>query len=88
MPPYAIDNFITEPKIAYFSMEIGLNNDMKTYSGGLGVLVVPPLAGAGHVAVPETGLKPVPGACRRRVVYPASERAHGGGNHSYKRGLL
>jgi len=27
-----------EPKIAYFSMEIGVNNDIPTYSGGLGVL--------------------------------------------------
>jgi len=27
-----------EPKIAYFSMEIGIRNDIPTYSGGLGVL--------------------------------------------------
>ncbi|MEW6587187.1 MAG: alpha-glucan family phosphorylase [Nitrospirota bacterium] len=27
-----------EPKIAYFSMEIGIQNDIRTYSGGLGVL--------------------------------------------------
>ena len=27
-----------EPKIAYFSMEIGIQSDMPTYSGGLGVL--------------------------------------------------
>ncbi len=27
-----------EPKIAYFSMEIGIHNDIPTYSGGLGVL--------------------------------------------------
>ncbi len=27
-----------EPKIAYFSMEIGIQNDIPTYSGGLGVL--------------------------------------------------
>ena len=27
-----------EPKIAYFSMEIGIKNDIPTYSGGLGVL--------------------------------------------------
>ena len=27
-----------EPKIAYFSMEIGLEARMPTYSGGLGVL--------------------------------------------------
>jgi len=29
---------LNEPKIAYFSMEIGLRDDIPTYSGGLGVL--------------------------------------------------
>ncbi len=33
-----MDAFIKEPKIAYFSMEIGVRSDMPTYSGGLGVL--------------------------------------------------
>ncbi len=27
-----------EPRIAYFSMEIGLQSNIPTYSGGLGVL--------------------------------------------------
>ncbi|GMT47291.1 MAG: alpha-glucan phosphorylase [bacterium] len=31
-------NFLDEPKIAYFSMEIGLRKEIPTYSGGLGVL--------------------------------------------------
>ena len=31
----------TEPGIAYFSMEIGMETDVPTYSGGLGVLVEP-----------------------------------------------
>src|SRR4030042_6344356 len=30
--------FIEGPRIAYFSMEIGIRNDILTYSGGLGVL--------------------------------------------------
>jgi starch phosphorylase len=30
--------FIEGPRIAYFSMEIGIENDIPTYSGGLGVL--------------------------------------------------
>ncbi|MCL4457468.1 MAG: alpha-glucan family phosphorylase [Nitrospirae bacterium] len=34
----SINEFIKEPKIAYFSMEIGVRSDMLTYSGGLGVL--------------------------------------------------
>lgn len=33
-----IQELISEPKIAYFSMEIGFRNDIPTYSGGLGVL--------------------------------------------------
>lgn len=33
-----LDNFIHEPRVAYFSMEIALRNDIPTYSGGLGVL--------------------------------------------------
>ena len=30
--------FTAEPMIAYFSMEIGVKNDIPTYSGGLGIL--------------------------------------------------
>ncbi len=33
-----IEELTREPKIAYFSMEIGVHNDIPTYSGGLGVL--------------------------------------------------
>jgi len=33
-----LNKFVQEPKIAYFSMEIGVANDIPTYSGGLGVL--------------------------------------------------
>jgi starch phosphorylase len=33
-----ITEFVREPKIAYFSMEVGILNDIHTYSGGLGVL--------------------------------------------------
>ena len=31
-------HFLEDPRIAYFSMEIGIANDIPTYSGGLGVL--------------------------------------------------
>src|SRR4030065_1779099 len=31
-------NLTKEPRIAYFSMEIGIQNNIPTYSGGLGVL--------------------------------------------------
>ncbi|MDX1253479.1 MAG: alpha-glucan family phosphorylase [Gammaproteobacteria bacterium] len=33
-----LDEFIHVPRIAYFSMEIALRNEIPTYSGGLGVL--------------------------------------------------
>ena len=33
-----MNSFIEGTKIAYFSMEIGINSAMPTYSGGLGVL--------------------------------------------------
>ncbi len=35
---YCLISFVEGAKIAYFSMEIAVNNDMPTYSGGLGVL--------------------------------------------------
>ena len=52
MPPYTIDNFITEPKIAYFSMEIGLKNEIKTFSGGLGVLAGDTIKSATDLRLP------------------------------------
>jgi len=33
-----LDEFIHEPRVAYFSTEIALRNDIPTYAGGLGVL--------------------------------------------------
>jgi glycogen phosphorylase len=38
MNTICLNELIKEPKIAYFSMEIGIHNDIPTYSGGLGVL--------------------------------------------------
>ncbi len=35
---YCMKSFVEGAKVAYFSMEIGINSDMPTYSGGLGVL--------------------------------------------------
>jgi glycogen phosphorylase len=47
--------FFNEPeprKIAYFSMEIGLDGNMPTYSGGLGVLAGDTIKSAADLAVP------------------------------------
>jgi starch phosphorylase len=35
---YCMHNFLEGPRIAYFSMEIGIKSEIPTYSGGLGVL--------------------------------------------------
>jgi starch phosphorylase len=35
---YCMTSFVEGTKVAYFSMEIAVNNDVPTYSGGLGVL--------------------------------------------------
>lgn len=47
-----IDEFIREPKIAYFSMEIGIRSDMPTYSGGLGVLAGDTIKSAADLNLP------------------------------------
>ncbi|NTU42376.1 MAG: alpha-glucan family phosphorylase [Nitrospirales bacterium] len=47
-----IQEFIKEPKIAYFSMEIGLRSDIHTYSGGLGVLAGDTIKSATDLKLP------------------------------------
>ena len=45
-----------ERKIAYFSMEIGIENEIPTYSGGLGVLAGDTLKAAADMGVPVVGM--------------------------------
>ncbi|HQB51098.1 MAG TPA: alpha-glucan family phosphorylase [bacterium] len=45
-----------EAKIAYFSMEIALDNKIKSYAGGLGVLAGDTLKSAADLQVPMVGL--------------------------------
>jgi starch phosphorylase len=47
-----LEEFIHEPRIAYFSMEIALRNDIPTYSGGLGVLAGDTLRSAADLELP------------------------------------
>jgi starch phosphorylase len=47
-----IEKYIGEPKIAYFSMEIGLRDDIPTYSGGLGVLAGDTVRSAADLNLP------------------------------------
>jgi len=44
--------FLAEPRIAYFSMEIGLTSEIPTYSGGLGVLAGDTIKSAADLKVP------------------------------------
>ena len=48
----AVHNFTTEPMIAYFSMEIGIRNDIPTYSGGLGILAGDTIKSAADLKLP------------------------------------
>ena len=47
---------MVDRKIAYFSMEIGIDKDMPTYSGGLGILAGDTLKACGDVQVPIVGV--------------------------------
>jgi glycogen phosphorylase len=47
-----LDEFIAEPMIAYFSMEIGIKNDIPTYSGGLGILAGDTIKSAADLNLP------------------------------------
>lgn len=50
-------NLLTnEPKIAYFSMEIGLRTDVLTYSGGLGVLAGDTIKSSADLKLPLVGV--------------------------------
>ncbi len=47
-----LDDFVHEPRIAYFSMEIALRNEIPTYSGGLGVLAGDTIRAAADMELP------------------------------------
>ncbi|MDP2729357.1 MAG: alpha-glucan family phosphorylase [Dehalococcoidales bacterium] len=46
----------TQPGIAYFSMEVGIDPSLPTYSGGLGVLAGDTLRAAADLGVPMVGM--------------------------------
>jgi glycogen phosphorylase len=53
---YCKHAFLRRQKIAYFSMEIGLNNDVHTYSGGLGVLAGDVIKSSADLKIPLVGV--------------------------------
>ena len=51
----SLHEFTAEPMIAYFSMEIGVKNDIPTYSGGLGILAGDTIKSAADLKLPARG---------------------------------
>jgi glycogen phosphorylase len=49
---FVINEFLQEPRVAYFSMEIALRNEIPTYAGGLGVLAGDTLRAAADLKLP------------------------------------
>jgi starch phosphorylase len=47
-----LDEFLHEPRIAYFSMEIALRSEIPTYAGGLGILAGDTLRAAADLHLP------------------------------------
>jgi starch phosphorylase len=48
--------YLMRPKIAYFSMEIGLSNNIHTYNGGLGILAGDTIRSSADLKVPLVGI--------------------------------
>jgi len=65
-----LDEFVHEPRIAYFSMEIALQDDIPTYSGGLGVLAGDTMRSAADLELPMVAITLVSrqGYFRQRIV--------------------
>jgi len=51
-PANKTEKFTRNPRVAYFSMEIAMESDIPTYSGGLGVLAGDTLRAAADIGVP------------------------------------
>jgi glycogen phosphorylase len=49
---FMLDEFVHEPRVAYFSMEIALRNEIPTYAGGLGILAGDTIRSAVDLAIP------------------------------------
>ena len=47
-----LQDYTAEPLIAYFSMEVGIKNEIPTYSGGLGVLAGDTIKSAADLKLP------------------------------------
>jgi len=53
---YCKHSFLEGERVAYFSMEIGISNEMKSYSGGLGVLAGDMIRSSADMRIPLVGI--------------------------------
>jgi len=53
---FCLHSFLEDPRIAYFSMEIGIKNEIPTYSGGLGVLAGDTIRSSADLKIPLVAL--------------------------------
>jgi len=53
---YCKSRFFERPRIAYFSMEVGIKSEIPTYSGGLGVLAGDTIRSSADLRVPLTAV--------------------------------
>lgn len=51
-----LDEFILEPRIAYFSMEIAIANEIPSYAGGLGILAGDTIRSAADLELPMVAI--------------------------------
>ena len=51
-----MQSHLENPKIAYFSMELGIRSDIPTYSGGLGILAGDVIRSSADLRVPMVAI--------------------------------
>jgi starch phosphorylase len=51
-----LDEFTREPRVAYFSMEVALREEIPTYAGGLGILAGDTLRSSADLSLPLVGV--------------------------------
>jgi len=73
---FELDDFTHEPRIAYFTMEIALQNEIPTYSGGLGVLAGDTIRSAADLELPLVTVSLVSRAGYFRQVLDNEGRQH------------
>ena len=73
-----LDEFIHEPRIAYFSMEIALRNEIQTYAGGLGILAGDTMQSATDLELPmvAVSLMSRAGYFRQEIDAQGRQREH------------